>query len=419
MALVPMDSVNALSSSMLKKFAENNILFYDPGGCGGSSRGNGIISILPGDTNGEKIWNWFVSADISGVSDNANVIAGIIGNLITESGLNPFVVSSLGYYGLYQAGGGRANTLKAAFDAAGIGHLWGSTSASTSEIDTAIDVTLTTLTTTDDGSFRTFVNKLNVVDDNTPEAYSDLFLVLVERAINGNSPILDNGAKSLSNGGDYQGSAIRRSHAVNTFNTYSGYSGAGSVTRIQNDTRNASCSGSGYAGSGELIPGGMTLEEAKAFMEPYRAIRPRNYHEPGSYLDRWSINNVSGCASDLENCVAFTQYFICEYAHVCMGLPNGGEVVDRLLGSGLGFINGGSTPRVYAVFSSSTHTGIVLGIDTERNRIIIGEAGCGSDIGYDWTTAHDYDLSSWTNGSRKYAYTDNILIGLQNNGTGD
>lgn len=420
MTILSVNSTFALSSSQLERFAENNILFYDPkGGCGGG-RSGGIVTILPGNTVGEKIWNWFASAGISGVSDDASVIAGVMGNLMAESSFNPFVVSSLGFYGLYQAGGSRATTLQAAFNAAGLGNLWGSSPSSVSEetLNTALDVSLTTLTQSDDGSFRTFVNKLGVVANKTPEAYAELFLVIVERAVGGNSPLEDEGVKQYVHdiyngriGYNYQGTAGRRNNAVSMYNSYSTYTGDGAITRIRDDTQSVTCS-SGYAGSGELIAGGMTLAEAQKFMEPYRAIRPRNYHEAGSYLGRWSINDVNGCASDLENCVAFTQYFICEYAHVCMGLPNGGQVVDRLLSSGKGFINGGTTPRVYAVFSSSTHTGIVLGIDTARNKIIIGEAGCGSNIGYNWTNAHEYDLSNWTNGSRKYAYTDNLINGI-------
>ena len=418
MLIFPTNTVFALSSSTLDRFAENNILFYDPGGgCNSVGGVNGIVTILPGSTAGEKIWNWFASAGIAGVSDNAAVISGIMGNLITESSLNPFVVSSLGYYGLYQAGGGRATSLQNAFASAGLSSLWRSSPSSVTneQFDTAIDVTLTHLTTADDGSFRTFVSRLGAVDANTPEAYSDMFLVTVERAVGGNSPILDSGAKRYSNGGDYQGSAGRRTNAVNVFNTYSGSVNGEVITRIRTDTQSATCD-SGYMGSGELISGGMTLDQAKQFMQPYRSIQPRNYEEPGGEaLGRWSINNLTlhsrggSCLSDLENCVAFTQYFICEYANVCMGLPDGGKVVDTLLNSPRGFIEGGTTPRVYAVFSSATHTGIVLGIDKERDKIVIGEAGCGNTI--DWTNAHEYSLSSRSNGSYKYAYTDNILKG--------
>ncbi|MBR3180018.1 glucosaminidase domain-containing protein, partial [Candidatus Saccharibacteria bacterium] len=72
--------------------------------------------------------------------------------------------------------------------------------------------------------------------------------------------------------------------------------------------------------SGELISGGMNFEQAKAFMDVYRNIRPRTYAEPGGeILDKWKINRVdidkttNDCWSNLENCVAVVQWFICEY----------------------------------------------------------------------------------------------------------
>lgn len=408
---LPVTSTYALTEQQLDRFAQNNILFYDPnGGCSGG--GNGVVTILEGNNVAEKVWNWFASAGIASVSDNASVIAGIIGNLMTEAGgstfdINPFIVSSLGYYGMYQAGGGRATKLQNAFTRADLSNLWRSQLSSVSEenINKAVDVTLTELTTGDDGSFRTFVSKLNEVDENKPEAYSDLFLVIVERAIGGDSEILDSGAKRLSDGGKYQGSASRRKNAVQAFNSFSGNTGSGTTSGIQSDVKSVIC-----GGSGELVAGGMTLGQAVQFMQAYRNIQPRNYHEPGGdILNKWHINNVSSCASDLENCVAFVQYFICEYGNVCMGLPDGGEVVGHLLSSGRGFIDGGTTPRPYAIFSNSSHTGVVLGVDTASNKIIIGEAGCGKNITYSWTNAHEYPLSDWTSGKYRYAYTDNII----------
>lgn len=180
---------------------------------------------------------------------------------------------------------------------------------------------------------------------------------------------------------------------------------------------------SNYMGSGALVAGGMTLQEARErIMEPYRSIRPRSYQEAGGdILNRWSINDVcnSGkdcCVSDLENCVAFVQYFICEYANVCMGLPNGRDVVSKLISSGKGFTDGGTTPRPYAIFSTTrvtsgtstgNHTGVILGIDKVRNKVIVGEAGCGS--GLEVTNAHEYDLSKFVDGSHVYAYTDGLI----------
>ena len=62
---------------------------------GGSSCTAGVLA---GNTIEERIWNWFVSANIAGVSDNPAAIAGILGNLYVESGYNPFMVGANGGY---------------------------------------------------------------------------------------------------------------------------------------------------------------------------------------------------------------------------------------------------------------------------------------------------------------------------------
>ncbi|MDR3298085.1 MAG: phage tail-type lysozyme domain-containing protein [Candidatus Nomurabacteria bacterium] len=178
------------------------------------------------------------------------------------------------------------------------------------------------------------------------------------------------------------------------------------------------CGVSSYTG---LVAGGMTKAEADAFMQIYKDIRPREWGTGGILGTEWDIAATSTCVSDLENCVAFSQYFINRYtAKHITGLPNGSDVVSRVVSSH-GFIDGGTTPKPYAIFSVASgstmcgskpcgHTGVVLGIDTANNKIIVGEAGCGQSL--DWTGAHEYDLSKYTSGAYSYAYTDDILKGL-------
>ena len=172
--------------------------------------------------------------------------------------------------------------------------------------------------------------------------------------------------------------------------------------------------------SAGLVAGGMTKEEADAFMQIYRDIEPREWGTGGVLGTEWDIAATNTCTSDLENCVAFTQYFINRYTtkHFT-GLPNGSEVVNRLLANG--FTDGGTTPRAYAIFSIASgttmcgskacgHTGVVLGINTTDNTIIVGEAGCSAS--FEWTGAHEYSLDQFTNGSYYYAYTDGLLKGI-------
>lgn len=184
-------------------------------------------------------------------------------------------------------------------------------------------------------------------------------------------------------------------------------------------------SSAGYCvGGGNLVTGGMTLEQAKVFMAEYRSITPQEWGTNGE-IGPYNISATTCSGGDLANCVAFVKYFINRYTTYSAqqygigAIGNGGDVVSNLLSrSAGGFVNGSTIPRPYAVFSTrkgSTmcgdvvcgHTGIVLGIDTASNQIIIGEAGCGQPLS--WADAHVYKLDEYTSGNYTYAYTDGIL----------
>ena len=75
-----------------------------------------------------------------------------------------------------------------------------------------------------------------------------------------------------------------------------------------------------------------------------------------------------------------------------------------------------NTPRAYAIFSCTAcsssgygHTGVVLGVDEANDKIIIGEAGCGSSI--DYIGAKERSLTEFMNGDYTYVYLDSILKG--------
>ncbi len=174
-----------------------------------------------------------------------------------------------------------------------------------------------------------------------------------------------------------------------------------------------------YSTGGKLVDGGFsTVEEANnAIMKPYRDIPNRSYsagypttrNEGDKLLASFHIANVTGCDSDLENCPAFVAYFITKYVpgvDLGGGLPNGGDVANYLINNH-GFEDLGGTPAVYSIFSTGNHTGVVLGINTEADTIIIGEAGCG--MPYSWTMAHQYKLSERTGTGHKYAYREVTL----------
>jgi len=132
----------------------------------------------------------------------------------------------------------------------------------------------------------------------------------------------------------------------------------------------------------------------------------------------------NGCAGGIaNNCVSFSRYFINMYTndyitnHITVGLGNGADIVGSLLSGGYAFTDGGSTPQVYAIFSTSSgstmcngkacgHTGVVLGINTNTNTIIIGEAACGA--GESGIKAREEPLSTFMTSSYRYAYPNKV-----------
>ncbi len=633
-------AVSALTDQQRLIYAQNNLIFYNPDenlkDCTTSAAG-----LVMGDDNAAKVWNYFVTANIPGVSDNAAVIAGIMGNLQQESGFNPFSHDSgSSYYGLFQTDN---SGILAAMDAAGISAYYGQeyTNVPTDVNDNALKTELDLLVAWD--RFSDFVGHLDWVSHTTgvegARSYAELFLVTVEIAVNGNSPLEDPRViayvdevkyRSLPAGTyrNYQETNKRRDYAEQFFNTYAS-SGAATTTTGSTSSGGSSSSSfssstnssitwddagwisgmpgitkedvttrtdlneqilgksyengkpnkillhstegtsNGYdaypvgnkypahfivdlkkkegyqnvpigipsaatkgadnttvqieivgfsgnsnsdyglqnfsdddwdylavllaaianntgiplttsvdwsvanhnmnqsdfnnmsgivghrhspgddhddpgniwsqveaaikrnpdaskfasggdvcrdtSGSG-LVSGGMTLEQANSFMEEYRSISPR-FVSQNPQLAEWGITATTSCTSDLENCVAFSKYFLNRYTSISTNaVGNGSEVVGNLSKNfGLPV---GDKPQPYAIFSTASgttmcgpvlcgHTGVVLGIDEANNKIIIGEAGCSQP--FEWTGAHEKDLSKYTDGSYTYAYTDSIL----------
>lgn len=175
-----------------------------------------------------------------------------------------------------------------------------------------------------------------------------------------------------------------------------------------------------------LISGGMTYEQAVKFMQPYvDEASKKKKDDYGAGFANGSIIGPgwvydAGCRDGaLNNCVAFSQWFINNYttAHPEIGTNSGNGYVDTLISDG--YTDGGSTPRPYAVFSTgfeseNGHTGVVLGINKEKNEIYIGEAGCGGfDAVNGWPGVHIGSLDEYTSGAYKYAYTDGRLRNSQ------
>ena len=173
----------------------------------------------------------------------------------------------------------------------------------------------------------------------------------------------------------------------------------------------------------ELVSGGMDEKQAKEFMQVYKDISPREVSENSDLNTKWGITSTDCKDSDMENCVSFTKYFINRYTNldtVITAVGNGADVVEMILSFDIGFIDGGTVPKAYAIFSTSSgslidpdtgrpygHTGVILGIDEEKDIIIVGEAACSA--GEAGTGVGVYALSEWVNTNYTYAYTDNII----------
>ena len=228
-------SVNALTNSQKIMMGVNGIYYYDPeGNCinNSLSGGGGYAGIISGSDNEAKIWNYFVSAGINGISNNPAAIAGIMGNFQKESSFNPFALSDSGkYHGLYQTD---STSMIAAVDA--LGDYWDSTNVSTDINDKAIEIELDYLINdkfmAPEKRFQAFVNAAlnNNIPNNADGAriYAEMFLVAVERGVNGDEYLTSQEAKDLSdslNLRDYtnrkwQGVSDRSNYAAAIYNKY-------------------------------------------------------------------------------------------------------------------------------------------------------------------------------------------------------
>ncbi|KIA73397.1 hypothetical protein ANMWB30_23240 [Arthrobacter sp. MWB30] len=129
-------------------------------------------------------------------------------------------------------------------------------------------------------------------------------------------------------------------------------------------------------GAAGLKDGGLTLEEAQAFMEIYKSVGE------AALVAAFGAGGPGDCGyGKADNCVGFSAYFMHEYTSFKQYAPGNGidmaASVARMTGKSTS-----STPTAYSVFSMPTgqpegHTGIILGI--QGDMAIIGEASCGSN----------------------------------------
>lgn len=159
----------------------------------------------------------------------------------------------------------------------------------------------------------------------------------------------------------------------------------------------------------QLKAGGMNLSEAKEFMKAYHDAAGQYGYGYGNVIFQGALVTDAGCVNGpLNNCVAFSQWFINRFTTLGPNwshTANGVNLVDNLVKDGL---KSGNEPRPYAIFShsgptESGHTGVVLGVDEDAKKIIIGEASCSGNNPSAREVSFD-DAKGW-----KYAYTDDVI----------
>ena len=131
-------------------------------------------------------------------------------------------------------------------------------------------------------------------------------------------------------------------------------------------------------GNGQLVSGGMSVEEARAFMYTYLET-PLTAAEV--------LPAAPGTPIIHANCTAFVSWFLKNHTSILSQGGNGVDIVPNLV-SGYDDLEYSDVPTVYGVFSvhnqpgmtssAEGHTGIILGIDTANDEVIIGQAGYGN-----------------------------------------
>lgn len=174
---------------------------------------------------------------------------------------------------------------------------------------------------------------------------------------------------------------------------------------------------------GALHSGGFkdVSEADRVIMAPYRELY--------NHSELWGEYNLAGGP---DNCVSFSKYFLTKYTTI----DYHGEAFGDGGAFARGFYNGfhgnypeltiSDKPSAYSIASCGdesysggnySHTFVVLGVDESSDKMIVGEAGYGSGIGF--TTAKEFSLTnpsdSKHNGvdmSCTYVNINNYITGL-------
>ena len=403
-------------------YSSNDIMFYNPcegsdSTCSTAGLGSGTISQVHGANNGEKIFNFWLDAGFSREQS-----AGVTGSMKHEGGFSPFRQEMSqswpdGGWGIAQFtwDPGQRGDAKAYVSNAIGSDLFnqyykndygGSVMESNGFIPAGVPTDVNDKFLLAELNYLLIHIKQLVPNDTRTGAYQSDFGKNIDSSAN-----LFEHIKTLATPtdaavawtylyewpGDIKNTAQARGQsAEEIFSLYTGGASAG--------------------GCGGPSEGGMTLDQAKEFMATYKKIDEGDPN--GDY--QYTLNTAGrglGCNTKTDNCVAFSTYFVRKYTDLNIGIDDGGKMVGALSAANPG-IETGTTPKPYAIFGTRKgvticddglpcgHTGVVLGVDTARQVVIVGEAAYCND---GFLAAREYPLSEWSNGEYTYIYTTSKL----------
>lgn len=203
------------NEDILDYFDTNGIYYYNPDGS--NDLCNSSSTTLTGDSTEEKIWNFFIQ---NGFTDAQ--AAGILGNAMAETTLEPTRSSSGSHWGLFQWSGGRQASLFSKLSEKGLSkytssEYWpagASKKIPESDFDQILQIELEHTISEYEYNWQEEIKK-----QNQPEAAAEVFLTLFERAVGGSDPIK---YYSPFMGIKYQATSKRRDYAREYFDEYSG-----------------------------------------------------------------------------------------------------------------------------------------------------------------------------------------------------
>ena len=203
------------NEDVLDYFDKNGIYYYNPDGS--NDLCNSSATTLSGSDVPEKIWNFYIE---NGFTDAQ--VAGILGNGMVETGLEPTRASNSTYWGLFQWSYGRKETLFSKLREAGLekytsSEYWpsgGYKKIPESDLDKLLKIELEDTLADNYLDWQGELKK-----QNEPEAAAEVFLTLFERAVGGTDEIL---YYAPFVGIKYQGTKKRREYAREYFDKYSG-----------------------------------------------------------------------------------------------------------------------------------------------------------------------------------------------------